>query len=536
MKTPNRPDRILTRILRTSLALVWFAVAACATTNGAGTRVGNPPTVSTEAYPANLAITSPLESSSEFSSALPSLTLYATSDSLPFDLAYGAATDRIDAILNGTTIADCAFLIDPILTQNDDASCYGPTVAFENHPEYAPPETPPQNMEDGELPPGDVGLWTETENGTTQACAAAELNQRMQGLQFKSQVALEALASLICVANVNGIELPESGSGSSLLSEMNSMASANALEVTFSGADLSVGTEDESTSYAYDLAFTYTDSEGNAHDVTIQMTHVPLDDENATYKGRFSYTLDTEGFEGDNNCAAAQMTEAGSVLYALSETTALNFQALHAAYCGEDADPIQSDGLIHADDKFDSASNPDGWTHDFTSTTADFDPTTGAGNYAFAWQAGAYDGKARVFNLTLENDSGLTGTAFFGFGDDIASFDGNIAGFICNWAGPGSSRTLLDYAQRQGITQIGSTDTFLSVSDELNIGYAPTNSCSYDGTGTFTYDSDADGAVDTDPTQPVANELLPLTDADGDLVFDEIEATGFVTPEAPENF
>lgn len=534
MKMSNLLKRILIPTAEGSLMLLCLASLACSTTNGAGTRVGNPPTIATtEAFPSNLAITSPLESDSEFTAGLPTLSLYATTGTAT---AFSAAAGRISAILDGTTLADCAPLLDSILNQEDDASCYGPSVAYENHPDFLPPEVPPQNLEDGMLPPGDVGLWTENQGDTDQACAAAQLNERMNALESKSQVALEVLASMKCVMGVGGISLPASGSSTSLLTQMSEMATANSLRAAFSAADLSVSESDGLTQYSYDVSFTYTAANGDAHSVVLQLTHVPLNDDNTAYKGRFSYKIDGFQVQEGDGCLTDEMTEAGSVLYNLTTATDLKIQALHTGFCGNDANPIQSDGLIHADDKFNPTDNPDGWMHNFTSTAAEFDPATSAGNYAFAWQAGKDDGNTRAFNLTLADDNGLQGTAFFGFGEDIETFDGSIKGFICNWAGPGNTHVLLDYAQSQGITQVGSSDVFLSVSDELNIGYAPTNSCAYDGTGAFTYDSDGSGTVDTDPAAVVANDLLPLTDANGDEVFDEFVEAGFELPAIPENF
>lgn len=533
----------LTRLTATSSALLvcLFALIACGA-NEAGTRVGNPPTTTvttSELYPEEFAVTSPLETSSEFTTNLPTLVRNSVT-SQPTGSARVAAIERINDILSATGTASgsdasiCAPLLKTLLMDADDATCYGPSVAYEKHPDFTPPEFAPQNYEDGELPPGDVGIWTETEDGTDQACAAAQLNHRMRSVAYKSQAAMETFASLVCVAN----DKPAAGETLTLTDSMNSMATSAGLDAVFSLATLSAETTADGLTYSYDVEFVYTDTAGDAHPVVLRMSYTPAATDTTTYQGQFSYLIGDNQSLDDAGCPSSDdFFDAGSVVYTRDGSERIRFEARQAGYCsssGSSFDPIGDDGLLDTSEE--SATNPNGWQHNFTVTLADYSPTTEVGNFVLAWQAGSDDGNSRVANVTLNESEGegtLSGDAWFGYGDDIASFDGSIKGIICNWAGPGSTHTLQNHAQHQGIVFDATAEAFTSTADTLNIGYAPTNSCSYDGTGSFSLDSDSDGTADTDPSLAIENDLLPLTDADGDGIFDEFAAAGFVLPEAP---
>lgn len=496
--------------------------------NEAGTRVGNPPTPTTQAYPSSLAITSPLQSADEFSTSI-SESFLVSPDSL-YATSYSKAIDSIQAILEGTQISACKPDLVPLTSQSGDATCYGPTIDYQNHPDALQGQP-----DDGQLPSGDVGMWTANEGETNQACAAAQLNQKMAGLQFKSQAALEVLASLICVSNVNDIDLPANGETSDLVTEMNSMATQNNLNATFSTATLSLDTSSGNNTYSYSLVFEYTDNNSKTRTVTVNMSHRALDDDNTTYQGRFSYVINPSDFTG-GNCPPGGTTDAGSTLYHLSSATDLKLSAETGTFCGEDTNPVGSSGLLDASDKFNQATNPDGWGNNYNLMIANFNPSTTEGNYSFAWQAGPLDDNTRTFNLTLDQDadtSRLSGTAFFGFGDPIDQTDGSIKGFICNWAGPGSNHNLKDFAQKQVISENETDGTFQATTSNLN--YAPTNSCTYDGSGNFSYDSDADGTIDTNPSTPVSSDLTALTDSDSNGEFDQFSDSGFTLPTSPSN-
>lgn len=475
-------------------------------------------------FPSSLAVTSPLELSSSSPAAL---VLKGTIAS------YGSATDDIEAILNGTSTADCDFDAALFLATETNALCYGPSIEYEDHPDYAG-APPPAPQEDGTLPIGDLGIWQEIEpDGSSEACAAAQLNARMNGISNKANAALQSMASLVCVANNNGLDPSPTNSTLDLTTEMNDMATTSGLSIVFGTASITHSDSSGRDEFTYAIEMTYT-SGTDSYDIAVDLLHVPgCGDED--YEGRLSYQFNDTATLG--NCltppaASADVTRAGSLLYRKYSDTALTIDARNATYCAHDADAF-TEGLVDPSKKFDPVSDPDGWGDDFNRFIGNLDPSSMGGQYAFAWQAGRLDGNTRIFNIFLEEDPPtglLSGAAFFGFGSDIAATDGSasrIGGFICNWAGPGADHTLAASAQAQYIEEDPTLGVFASDAATLAITYAPVNGCDYDGTGTFVYDKDDDGDLtDEDPALAVVNDLAALTD---------IEDSGFLLPVAPSN-
>lgn len=495
---------------------------------------------SSTVFPANFAITSPTKNSSS-SSGSESAGLIKNLSSY-----YDVETAAINSILTATSLANCVgSYFGDLLTPTDDASCYGPQIPYIDHPDSVGVSA------DGTLPPGDLGIWDEVESSTTEACSAAQLNARMEGVTDKTSTALKTLASMICtINNTSSVSLPSAGSSVSIASEMNTMLAASSLSpvptvnsATLVAASNTVGTTD----YTYSINITYTIS-GSSVALQTNMTHRPLDATGSTYKGKLSYYYDSE--DNQNNCnnsmdfgsyATSDITELGSVTYERSSSTSLKFDARTAQACGSsNTDTFDSDNILDPSEKSIIASQPggpdtSGWAAGFTIMAADLDPTTNIGNYAFAWQAGVGDGTARTFNVNLkdsDSDTYLEGTAFFGYGEEIASSDaGTILGMYCNWAGPNGgvgndTSKRKDLVQRQVIEENSSSGLFVVTTSDIL--YAPTLSCDYDGTGTFTYDSDGDGTIDTSASTPVTNSLIDPSDSTNGIA-----ASGYTAPTAP---
>ncbi len=494
---------------------------------------------STSYFPSDLAITSPTETTSS-NKSLKGVQAQST---------YDVETAEIEAILAATSLSDCfgSFFADLTVTETN-AACYGPQVAYTGHPDGSGGISP--------LPPGDLGIWLETEGSSTEACAAAQLNARMEAVKEKTTIALKTLASMICtINNTTALTMPSAGSSLSFATEMNTMIAAastgtlptvNTASLTV--ASNAVGTDD----YTYSINITYTLIDPSNPSSTIavilqtDMTHRPLDSTNSTYEGLFSYYFDNTDSIG--NCSrdfdtlnTTTITELGSVEYEKSSSTSLVFDMKYAQACGSgNINPFVSgelDPSVKATTSTGLGSGTEdlgGWASNFTIMAADFDPTDNAGDYAFSWQAGVGDGTVRTFNVHLEDsnsDSLMEGTAFFGYGAEVASTDGSILGIYCNWAGPSggvgnitSKRQAL--AQKQTILESSTSGVFEVVSS--NITYAPTLDCDYDGLGSFTFDSDADGTVDTVSTTAITNNLVDPSDATNGVT-----ASGYTTPTAP---
>lgn len=475
-----------------SLAIV--SLAAC---GGSGSN-----TLSDASFPTDLSVSSPLDVTTDAS---------AFSLSKGFVPRYTWATARIDALLSGATPAVCTFDPDLFLTTEINANCFGPGIGYTNHPNGGLPNS-------GTFPGGDLGLWTETDTTTGHACSAAQLNSRMEAVRDRSTASLNGLASLICTLNTSGYSMPVN-STQDLLAEMNALGISG---VTFTAASIAHSNASGSSVYSYSLRFSYT-SGSTPYDIVVAMEHTPGATTGA-YTGKLSYRFDSTA--GSTNCSSSDVTTNGSLLYDRSSTTAMSLESRSAIFCGHGVNGLDANGAVDRTAVYNAATNPDGWADNFNIFTANYDPSTLIGNYAFSWQAGFGDSNSRVFNVVASATTAAK--AFYGYGDDITTTTGDIKGFICNWAGLGGGPNIQNFTQYQEVEFNSSTGKFDSVT--ANLVYAPTNSCAYDGSGSFTYDSDGNGTIDTVATDPVVNDLLPVVDADSNNILDEIAAAGFVTP------
>ncbi|MBU0505722.1 MAG: hypothetical protein ABII18_12765 [bacterium] len=483
----------------------------------AGTRVGNPPSTTSEIFPVSLVIASPLDTTDTGTTTLTSAWL--SDPNLMFATLMSSELAEINSILEGDSIEDCVFDFETFFSEMTAAACYGPAVAFENFPNG--------DNSSGVLFKGDVGIWTVNEGDTDEACAAAQLNTRMLGLSNKTTKMLQAFASMVCVANVAEIDITEDVT---LTTDMTSMLDENDMtDHAINSATITLTTDDDTgnTIYHYNLSLTY-----DTTTVVLNMKHLEVDEDDATYRGLFNYrhNSDTHYFCPDGT------TEAGSALYNKTSATNMKTQFDFADYCGLDVNPFSATDLIDDSDVFETNNNPDGWVNDKNKLTVNYNISNRTGVYSYSWQAGHADQNSRVLNVVLTLDEGetlLDGEAFFGFGPDLAAgFSyGQISGFICNWSGPGNSKQLRPFVQYQSIEE-NADGTFSPVLS--NVSYSPQNECAYLNAdpmfGNFSYDSNGDGIINTDPNTEVENDLLDVTDANADGYIDEIEDAGIVLP------
>lgn len=506
-----------------------FLFAACGGSTNATSPAGSESAAdgivdSTTIFPSDLAIASPTDTTSSSSTDLTLSSVKFSSTSPSFVPTYAAATAAINRVLGASTAALCTFDPEQFLVTDHDAGCAGPMISYEGHPDATSSSDP---RYDGQLPTGDVGLWTSEDAVTGQACAAAQLNSRMKGVSSKSLASLMGLASMVCVINDQGYSMP-SNSTLDLTADMNALGIADVTFNSINGATITESNATGSSVYSYHMEFTYAPSSGS-YDIVVDMEHTPGASA-MEYSGKLSYLVN-DTFSG-GNCPTGDMTNNASLQYVRNAVDDMDVQVRSADFCGHDSDGRNADNLVDPSNKYDASFNPTGWGNNFNILTANYDPTSLSGNYSYTWQAGPMDGNSRVFNLTeVELAAGKTALAFYGYGDDVETTDGSITGFICNWAGPNNSHSLNESAQYQLVEYYAAAGTWLSVDD--NIGYAPTVACTYDGTGSFTYDSDVDGTVDTDPATAIANDLFLGQDVDGDgvsTIEETISDSGFTLP------
>lgn len=510
-------------ILLGSIVTTVACSGAATSTGGSSSSSGENSTVVTSAFPSDLAVASPLDTTENDGSADLSRSSVKFSTSSAHVPTYAAHTAAINEILNSTSPSLCDFDPELFLADENDADCYGPSVDYENHPDASGSSDPKLN---GELPPGDLGIWEETDATTGHACAAAELNARMRGVSQKSKAALSGLASLICVINSNGLSMPSS-STSDLIAEMTALGVA---DVTFNVATISHEINaDGNDEYSYNLDFNYAPG-SDSHDIVVDMTHVPGATPAEEYSGQVSYTV--TGTQSGGNCPNTDVTDNGSLQYVRHALDSMDVEVRSGQFCGAGSDGRDTNGLVDPSLKYDAASNPTGWGNNFNLLTANYDPTSLLGDYAYSWQAGPDDGNTRVFNLEVAQlASAQMAYTFYGYGDDIESTDGSVEGFICNWAGAGADHDIVESAQYQVVAYDETSGTFTSI--ESNIGYAPTVACEYDGTGSFVFDTDGDGDLTDEANVAVTNDLLVGTDEDldGTVTIEEtIDAAGFALP------
>ena len=503
------------------------------TTTPAGTTSDD----TTTAFPATLAVASPLALSEEETSEAESVAGM-TAASLSADETesqYDGMVTQLNEILEGTSDEGCLFDPELFYPNVSNAACYGPTVAYENHPDAGPGDPT-----EGNLPSGDVGIWMEMDPYAEDACAAAQLNARMQGLQERSMGALSGLAAMICTINSSDGELSLPDADNTMVNLTEVMLEPEG--VTINTAVLAYGTTtDGEEKYAYTLDFDY-----NGDHIIVGLVHVLDATSTDVYRGRLFFKISTTVSDGGTNCpmidGVALVTRNGSLIYNRTSETEMKVEMREAQFCGEDTHGLDEDDLVDPTNKCDETDpTTTGWGDDFNLFRAEFDPTTQLGDYAYAWQAGYRDGNTRVFNIAVTDDrdsttDDLEAVAFFGYGDDIENLDPSITGFIFNWAGPGSedhATALKEYAQKQEVSYNATTGHFDS--DNASITYAPTNSGTYDGSGSFTYDSTGDGSADTDDATAIAIDLAAGTDdGTGTLTIEKtIADAGITIPTEP---
>jgi hypothetical protein len=520
----------LQRLTFTALPCL-FLLTACGSGDGALTTTTTPTSTlasrasdndDTNAFPEDAMVASPTDTSETPTARLIPHTRATTANGS----AYAAAADSINDILTATTTLS-ASTFDPELfyTRDQDATCYGPTLYYKNHPD-GPSST------SASLPTGDLGLWSEKEGSTTEACASAQLNARLGGVKDRTYISWMTIASLIQSYEAGGKNWPgdvTAGSSVTLTTEFNALGIAN---TTFSSATMALASDGKT--WTYHLTFDYTRS-GTPYTVTVDVKH-QTGSTSSQYEGLLNYAVEDTFTGGNCGTGSNNVTYYGSLHYIKDSTSEMSFQSRGVQTCGHSTlsaltasvSSSAISGLV-----VDPSVN---WSDNFYIFTASFNPTSITGNYTYAWQAGKNDSHARVFNLGMETTT--SGEAYFGFGDRVQTspHTGAIKGLICNWAGPNNNHTtyLQPYAQRQHLTYNTTSEYFEPTSStSSDITYAPTNSCEHDGSGSFGY-----GTVSGDENSihsAVTKDLLTTTSTSTTYptITDAIDGRGFNLPSYP---
>ncbi len=449
-----------------------------------------------QAFPTDMAVSSPF---SEGSSTVGSMNVpiwLAEGDDIetqpnPADMTYEQKQELINDIMNATDMSDCFAYAADIFEEEDTVTCYGPELTITGtHPDGSIPGGS-QN-----LPTGDIGIWTASE-ADGQACLAAKINSEFKGVTGKIDFAMLTMASVFCVANNSGVTLPAAGATLDLSPTIATAYDSEDSESAFDPITVNLTRESDTAegNAVYSLAVTgnMVNNDESTNPVTFSMRHIPKDASNSTYQGLIQMTIVTADIPS-TNCGAGDHTVGMSTLYEKASGTDLRVDFRQGVFCGEPGNEVvfDADGLADKTNYKSSgcpggdSSDTSGWGDDFSEVVMNLNPSTGYGSIIYAWQAGRCDGNTRVFQATLSADGGEEGAeggcGYFGFGDAIVEDQTPaISGMVCNWTAPGAgtmgNKTVQELVQRQCVTRASGATNFSSISSQLAVTYAPTNSC-----------------------------------------------------------
>lgn len=494
-------------ILATSLITLLFTINcgddSTATVTSSDSSAGS-------SFPSGMVITSPTNSSSSESSSLSRALSSPDFDAIASDGTYTDKLETFQTILAAASDEACQVEL-PSLNFVDDVNCYGPNLDYQNHPDGAPAE--------GDLPTGDLGIWTASENG--EACVAAKINSLINATANKVDYGMLLSASMVCLMSRAETDLPTNdGDSEDLTSELNTAIQVNNADVSVTAASISnledVEDTDSETRDVFYTTVTVSD-ESDEDTITIEffLKHMPTSDDNSTFKGKIWAEIDGASGAGDK--------DAFSITYERESSTSLKYKMLAANYQLADDDTV----IFEDNGDIDIAGD---WSGNMSQAIINLDPSTGLGDFSYAWQAGNGDDKARIFNGFTTTDSGC---GFFGYGDEFdndagTATDNVIDGFICNWAGPGNDHSMSgteSLAQKQCMDL--TEGVYVVDTDRNNISYAPVNSCNGDGNVAVRVTDSGDPYI----SSPTENDLVDL-ESDEDFA-DYVAPT---SPTMPSNF
>lgn len=576
MKTPTV---VTTRIVLTLSALAMAAVLSACGGTGKKSRGNDSPSEetpvidTTTAFPTGVAVASPtaLSDSSSLVAAqtlsVPWSTRLAdwgssvwqaleTGDTarlgrlasalLPMAQAWAAPTkvpegaviaSKIEAVAAGTlTLAGAGLNLNDLFnTQVNNAQCFGPTVAYEEHDDGP-------SGSNGVLPSGDLGMWTEFEGNTSEPCATAQIDARLQGVKEQYQQGMLLMAALRrIIGTTTGLGLPDAGVTLNATTAFSSAISTAAPGVTLDSATVSL--DDTGAIYTYRMVV----QKGSGD--TLQRAEIVIRHQPTATDTVFSGILQITASQLSSDMAFGCSDEMDGSLYRVATATtvrydrdgsALDFSARSANYCGHptsDNDYLGGIATVDVNGELDlsvsleggSTRNAvNGWRGNASRFAGSLDTDTQTGNFLYVWQAGNLDDFGRAFAVQSSynsSDESRTLDAYYAYTDAIAATDGSLLGMICNWAGPGNQHQPVDLFQSQSV-RLGGSASAWAVSGTSHIAYAPTVSC--DASATMRFDVNADSTLETGEGSSFTHALDTLSTAAD--VPGELAVRGYVQP------
>jgi len=458
------------------------------------------------AMPSNLSVSSNTESGSSVSSRTEGRSFASEINDDNDPKKHKDKVARLKAVLNSTDIGQCHKAIPRKMKGSGGkyVSCYGPDLVYVNHP---------SDSTDGTLPGGDLGIWTAYNDNTTQeACAVGQMNLLMDKIGRKVDLAMGITAMMICAAKNDGLTKPTIDgdaldvTASVAKTKISGRGGMKVSEATLKRSKVASTGKIKYTS-KLEGSFTYNSTQQK---FKIKFQHVP--DTDSTSSGATGEGLVQMWQDGvsatDGNCGSDPYDVVTSVAYKNTSDN-LSFRAVKAKFANSMTknEFFDSTGEVVGTSSADNSSA--GWCADFNVVRANIDKN-GFGKVGYAWQAGKSDGYTRTFNIkTVYNSAdNQTGNAFFGFNphpDNGSYRSTNIDRMICNWAGPGNSKTGVAKIQRQKLSYDSTANVWKSIQD--NITFAPTTSCDFDNSSYSTTTFGGSGASITSNLESISNYL-----------------------------
>jgi len=458
------------------------------------------------AIPSNLSVSSNTESGSSVSSRTAGRSFASEINDDNDPKKHKDKVARLKAVLNSTDIGQCHKAIPKKMKGSGGkyVSCYGPDLVYVNHP---------SDSTDGTLPGGDLGIWTAYNDNTTQeACAVGQMNLLMDKIGRKVDLAMGITAMMICAAKNDGLTKPTIDgdaldvTASVAKTKISGRGGMKVSEATLKRSKVASTGKIKYTS-KLEGSFTYNSTQQK---FKIKFQHVP--DTDSTSSGATGEGLVQMWQDGvsatDGNCGSDPYDVVTSVAYKNTSDN-LSFRAVKAKFANSMTknEFFDSTGEVVGTSSADNSSA--GWCADFNVVRANIDKN-GFGKVGYAWQAGKSDGYTRTFNIkTVYNSAdNQTGNAFFGFNphpDNGSYRSTNIDRMICNWAGPGNSKTGVAKIQRQKLSYDSTANVWKSIQD--NITFAPTTSCDFDNSSYSTTTFGGSGASITSNLESISNYL-----------------------------
>jgi hypothetical protein len=473
--------------------LHWGALALLLINPGCGSSSSTTASVDLSSYfPTSVAVSSPTASTAGSSSlSLKDISAFDT------DATDSAAEKeaKLEALASGA--ATCA--VDIQVVSSSNANCYGPSLSYTTHPADA---------SSGTFPGGDLGIINAaTVSG--EACASAQINSRLRGVGSQVDSGMFAMASLFCAAGKAATAIPAESSSVDLTTNMAGLVSINGVAATVVSATLARDADATDGRPVYISSYQATIG---TKTYDIRLKHAPDSTTLTDFRGKISVKVaDADGTKPGNcgSSTATGHTMATSVAYESTAATGLIYQLQSAQFCGDDADPWVSatDYSVDYTKKLDMPTVPKGWANDANFILTSDDSTTST--FLYGWQAGANDSNTRVFDAAITKSTSTTGTAFFGFGPEMATSTGRgiATKMICNWAGPGNNHTGITKVQKQTMTQTAG----IFAATTSSIVYDPVNSCE-DGNVSFVLSGTVDGSAFSRSADTTTMDLVNATE------------------------